>query len=230
MAASIGVQTITRQGQVYVTMDAKGRTFLALSVCLVVLLVSGRADGQGVAGETFSIQGVAPHDVLNDREGPDPRSAKVETIPGDGPRIVPTGSGTQVGGSTWREIDYRGTPAWVNARFLELEQQGSDDGLFEEPLNCGGTEPFWSLKVDSRVRFKLMAEPYPTLSGSKATLSANHTNVWSLEAQGTGGERAVLFLRKTGQCSDDMSDFRYQYEVFVRIGGEVYSGCCNRLP
>ncbi len=139
-------------------------------------------------------------------------------------------AGVRAGGPAWQQTDAGQTDARASTGSLDPQETGGNDELFQEPLHCIGTEPFWSLKVDSRVRFARMAEPYTILSGSRATPSSNHTNVWSLEARGAGSERAVLFLRRTDQCSDDMSDFRYRYEVFVRISGDVYSGCCNRLP
>ncbi len=118
----------------------------------------------------------------------------------------------------------------AEARLDSLEQQMHEDRLFEEPLKCLGTEPFWSLAVDSRVRFARLGESPSVLSGSRPTLSSNHTNVWFLKARGGHGELALLFLRRTDQCSDDMSDFSYRYEIYLQIHGKVYSGCCNRLP
>ncbi|MDJ0871194.1 MAG: hypothetical protein QNJ87_05455 [Gammaproteobacteria bacterium] len=118
----------------------------------------------------------------------------------------------------------------AEARLDSPEQQAPENSLFREPLKCIGTEPFWSLEVDSRVRFARLGESPSTLSGSPSTLSSNHTNVWFLEAQGERGELVPLFLRRTDQCSDDMSDFSYRYEIYLQIQGKVYSGCCNRLP
>lgn len=211
-------------------MVAKGRVFLAFLVCLVTFVAFPRADALGDAAEDSSIRAVVSDDAREVREGPNLHAAGEQSTPGDASRVVPAAPGTQEDAVAASGVDCGRSRGAGSAGSREADQPGGVSNLFDEPLNCIGTEPFWNLKVDTRIRFKRMAEPYSTLSGSEAVLSGNHTNVWSLEAWSSGGERAVLFLRETGQCSDDMSDFRYRYEVFVRIGGEAYSGCCNRLP
>ena len=203
---------------------------LMFSVYLMALLVTGGVKAGGHAGEPTFVHGAAVHHPETVREELDPRSHQLASGPQRVSDTVQAGPAAQPGGPGWRDTDAGQTHARVGTGVLDAEETGSDDELFQESLHCIGTEPFWSLKVDSRVRFARMAEPYTILSGSRATPSSNHTNVWSLEARGVGSERALLFLRRTDQCSDDMSDFRYRYEVFVRISGDVYSGCCNRLP
>jgi uncharacterized membrane protein len=48
------------------------------------------------------------------------------------------------------------------------------------------------------------------------------------KATGAGG---VVFVERTGRCSDDMSDHQYEYTLRARLqNGAVLSGCCNRKP
>jgi uncharacterized membrane protein len=87
-----------------------------------------------------------------------------------------------------------------------------------------GTEPFWSVKV--RNAHLTVSRP------DRSDITANGTTLEVLgdeavfHAQADGQD---LSLRLTpGECSDGMSDRRYDYLAEARIGGMVLRGCASR--
>lgn len=101
-----------------------------------------------------------------------------------------------------------------------------------DTLNCIGTEPFWSLDLkDSTITFEDLDSIKTNFTLSKAEVSSNHTNRWFITAIGKKSEESLsISLIKTNMCSDDMSDFNYEYDMTTSINGtQVLSGCCNRM-
>ena len=101
-----------------------------------------------------------------------------------------------------------------------------------ETLKCIGTEPFWSLDLkDSTVNFEDIDSTKTNFKLAKAEVSSNHTNRWFITATGNKPEESLsMSLIKTNMCSDDMSDFNYEYDITTSINGtQVFSGCCNRM-
>ena len=104
-------------------------------------------------------------------------------------------------------------------------------------LKCIGTEPFWSLDLKGQdITLEDLDSARGSFKLSKAIASSNHTNRWFLTADGSkqkGSKRKdslSLALFKTNQCSDDMSDFSYEYDVIISTpDAQVLSGCCNRI-
>ncbi|MGF1727154.1 hypothetical protein [Photobacterium nomapromontoriensis] len=99
-------------------------------------------------------------------------------------------------------------------------------------LHCLGTEPFWSIDLqenDIRLEDLNMTEQHFKLT--QVIMSSNHTNKWFLTAKSKNqNDLLTISLSKTGQCSDDMSDFNYEYEIIVSTPDAlVLSGCCNRI-
>lgn len=101
-----------------------------------------------------------------------------------------------------------------------------------ETLKCIGTEPFWSLDLkDSTVTFEDIDSIKTNFKLAKTEASRNHTNRWFITATGNKPEESLsISLIKTNMCSDDMSDFNYEYDMTTLINGtQVFSGCCNRM-
>jgi uncharacterized membrane protein len=98
-------------------------------------------------------------------------------------------------------------------------------------LECVGTEPFWSLDLKgSVVIFEDLDSVHGEFELSKVITSSNHTNRWLLLARNSESSNMSIALNKTDQCSDDMSDFSYEYEVMIVTPEEkLFSGCCNRI-
>lgn len=98
-------------------------------------------------------------------------------------------------------------------------------------LKCGGTEPFWSLllKPGSGYYMSMEGETHSyVLDAPVAT--EDHGKTLVLQGfDSTSSEPVRIELRKTGQCSDGMSDFVYDYELDLSHGNRAaLKGCCGR--
>ncbi len=108
-----------------------------------------------------------------------------------------------------------------------------------EVLNCGGTEPFWSLTINEEEK----TVEYNDFSGDENIVTykklevatpINDTSIRSLSAErGFRGRKklsAVVLLTDGDYrtyCSDGMSDFDYQYEIVLNLEGQPLQGCCE---
>ena len=97
-----------------------------------------------------------------------------------------------------------------------------------EPLICFGNEPFWGVtfKADGSATCEAMCEGPPGLHVVHLTLTASGDpqSFDLLDAHGGLFLRAAL--RKTGKCSDGMSDNLHPYE-FTGTGQRGLTGCCR---
>jgi uncharacterized membrane protein len=96
------------------------------------------------------------------------------------------------------------------------------------PLDCFGTEPFWSIKVGATsLRFE--APDTRTYSGPIAPVrtSLNETQVWLVRPD--GGPVARVIVRAMRECSDGMSDEVHPYAIAAEMrDGRLFSGCCRQ--
>ena len=101
-------------------------------------------------------------------------------------------------------------------------------------ISCGGTEPFWSLKIDGNfITYKSqealddmlyedakMIEAAGMSSGvafqinATAKLGTSNLSLSIIQADGVG-------------CNDGMSDLTYKYHVLVNLNGIALYGCCK---
>lgn len=97
-----------------------------------------------------------------------------------------------------------------------------------EPLICFGNEPFWGVmfKADGSATCEAMCEGPPGLHVVNVSLApgGDAQGFDLLDAQGGLFLRGVL--RKTGKCSDGMSDNLHPY-VFTGEGQRALTGCCR---
>jgi len=205
------------------------------------------------ANADFRVVRVSANDVLNIRAAPDPGAAKLGTIPAKGTGITATGRTAPYGNFIWAEITYGGVTGWVNKHYLAKEERRAQTpppaapaptqhatpevtgsinrqaGL--EALSCSGTEPFWGmlLKGKETVFDSLGGGGPMTLKLSPPTQSPQMRTVWAIDAkEKETGKTVSITVKKTGQCSDGMSDIVFPYETLVNVaGGPVYAGCCN---
>ena len=101
-------------------------------------------------------------------------------------------------------------------------------------LTCGGTEPFWSLKIKQQdITFRspgnLKATGY---YGAKTTEAAGMSAgyAFQIEASREAGKKNIsLSVIQAGMngCSDGMSDEVYKFHILAKIDGMILSGCCN---
>jgi uncharacterized membrane protein len=188
-------------------------------------------------GNSFSVVGVAEGDVLNMRSAPDASSALVGSIPPGTAHVTGVGTPTQVEQTIWQRVRYRGTEGWVNTRFLKSNAGAPTDPAsvagantrLLEPLICFGNEPFWAVqfKADGSATCEAMCEGPPGLRVVNVSLapSGEPQGFDLLDAQGGLFLRAVM--RKTGTCSDGMSDNVHPF-VFTGTGKPgPLEGCCR---
>jgi hypothetical protein len=123
-------------------------------VWLAIMVMSGPA----FAAETtpdpalrYQVVDVAADDQLNVREQPGVDARVLGRLAPHADNLIITGAVMEVGGSDWWEIVFvegylsRG---WVNGRFLEAMDLDWDERERDYPMQCSGTEPFWSLELE----------------------------------------------------------------------------------
>jgi uncharacterized membrane protein len=186
--------------------------------------------------DSFSVVGVVPGDVLNLRSAPDASSALLGSIP-PGTEVIGVGTPTHVEQTTWQRVSYGGTVGWVNARFLKSNAGApaanapapvTNLGALE-PLICFGNEPFWGIQFqpNGSATCEAMCEGPPGLRVVNVSLtsSGEPRGFDLLDAQGALFLRGEL--RKTGKCSDGMSDNVHPY-AFKGVGKRgPFQGCCR---
>ncbi|MBI3678178.1 MAG: SH3 domain-containing protein [Proteobacteria bacterium] len=184
-----------------------------LAVCVILTSAS-----PVLAGETFSVRGVAKNDVLNLRAAPDSNSRKIATLPPNSTGIAVTAVATA--SLNWVKIQKGDKSGWVNAKFLAFE-----NGL-PVRLSCGGTEPFWSIAV-GHGRANVDFTPF---EGGKAVLALDGpvtplggASVWLYAVP----HKSDFLLLQKGTCSDGMSDIHYPYALSARVNAHFVSGCCR---
>ena len=180
---------------------------------------------------TYSVTGVEENDYLNVREQANASSSIITRIPYDGTGIERIKDETN-DVEDWWKIRWQDKQGWVNKHYLTAangskpkETPKKDD---KAALSCGGTEPFWGLKITKKQM------TYMPMDGEKITLpitynqtSENDTSLAGIYAE-KGNNRITAFLAKVPACSDGMSDIEYPYSVSVLINKKhVYSGCCH---
>lgn len=190
--------------------------------------------------DEYRVIGVAANDSLNMRENVEGAAEGAEsvynvpitgTIPWNGTGILATGVTVTVGSSLWREVHFGGLSGWVNARFLQQVRRRFDD--MPEDMDCGGTEPFWSLKIrgdqavyehETSISYSVAAREPPANRGIK---------LWAITLirQGPRAERIVLVREEA--CDDGMSLHDFSYSAMI-LGTkpEIYNlgpymGCCS---
>ena len=122
----------------------------------------------------------------------------------------------QVGG--WSRILWQEGNGWIATRFTQpIERPQLASGL-PTGLQCGGTEPQWSVKL-----LKLGVAYYNDGSYliQKSGISRNNgTDAYYFSGEGLNG-----VLRRAA-CNDGMSDRIYGWRIDLIDGQGMFSGCC----
>lgn len=201
-----------------------GRIFkLAVMFSFLVLFSSIGA----FAKSFYDVANVKKNDTLTLREKPTYKSKKMGLIPHNYKFLVATGSQELIGKRVWLELNYNGVTGWVNSKYLKK----SNGVSFKEELKCLGTEPFWSVDINKgELIFKDLGENATEFLVSNIDISDSHTNKWYLSASSISKGFIRAFLLQTGNCSDDMSDYKYKYQILFHDekNNLTLSGCCNR--
>ena len=180
---------------------------------------------------TYSVTGVAADDVLNVRAAPDAAAAAIAGLSYDASGIEVVALSAD---GKWAQVNVDEAAGWAALRFLAREP-GPDWTALQSPLECHGTEPFWSLSLNPSGN-----GAYYELAGNEGFVAAV---VWSAAA--TNGSPVAGFRLDhaefdgfatvtAGSCSDGMSDRMMGLSVGLFLTtpkGEVgYSGCCTLAP
>lgn len=199
------------------------RVVLALLLALSPVL----ATAQEAVPSFHDVTGVNEGDVLNIREAPGVGSAIIGTLsPGQTDIEVvaldPDGE--------WGQVNTGERSGWVAMRYLAC-QPGQPGNALPRPLQCFGTEPFWSLNLsrDPVAEFLRPAEDPVAFSNLYSVDSSNRTDRYAIFGQGDDSVLTAVFHRAA--CSDLMSDRAYGIGVDLfltdKAGVSFMSGCCQ---
>ena len=198
-------------------------------------------------GAIFRVDGVAADDVLNVRSAPDPAASLAGTIPPTAQAVIGIGTPTTIGQTTWQRVRYAGVEGWVNKRFLKApaappaaSSSGSapaapTSAAATPPSNslqsfvCFGDEPFWSIEfgADGSATCGEACKGPPGLRSANVSTAPNGDLQGFDLVDAKGGVFVSAVTRKTGTCSDGMSDDPYPY-VFSGVGKPgPLAGCCR---
>jgi uncharacterized membrane protein len=185
--------------------------FTALCLCAAV---------SAAQAETVEVTGVAFDDVLNLRTEPRAGAPLAGALPpaAFGIEAVKRADG-------WVYVRSGRLEGWASARFLR--PQSSPGERPPSPLQCVGTEPFWSFTLAGDT----LTYSTPDLKPVAAQLAAvqrsrNSTIVWRVAPKDGPVASATIEARQT--CSDGMSDRVFSFSARVETrDGQFLSGCCD---
>lgn len=194
------------------------RCFAGLMV--LFFAVAGAARAENAAPAISAVSGVSAGDALNVRSGP---STEDPVIGG-----LPNGAAVEVTARTgdgWARILHGEGNGWVAMRYLQ-ERRAEE---VPETLFCGGTEPFWSLTLESDG-----AMTFTEMEGASSRMSPawRHSVAGRSNGSFAIGSDSYIALFHRRDCSDGMSDRTYGWALdFLRTGGQgaYLQGCCRML-
>ncbi len=219
------------------------RTLVLASSMLAVLfsLTPIQAADINAASRVYAVTKVAPDDGLNLRTQPGPGGTVVVVLPANAKGLLSLGLEKKTGNSTWLKVSWSGKEGWVNKYYLRedvdttnynpakpAETKPAQPAKKEVVMECGGTEPFWSISISERdMKVNMMDGPQYSVPVSLRQQSANSTSV-AVVAGNRGAAATTAFLEKVETCSDGMSDKNYPYSITAVLNGQkVVSGCCS---
>ena len=208
-----------------------------LLVLFSLAMLMALADKAHAGKFEFRVTGVKRSDVLNIRERVDDQATISQKkilgrIPANSGGVYGSGATLRVGSSRWYEIRYKNVRGWVNGRYLQPVSSDLGSEL-ESNLFCGGTEPFWALKVE-RNTAELSRPDGPPVRYTVAIREPfqGRKDALALRLVSETAPAISALVQHKEWCSDGMSDLEYAFEVRI-IGlktGEVpLHGCCSLL-
>lgn len=208
---------------------------LALLVTLSALSVLAPAAQAGKL--EFRVTGVNRSDVLNIRERVDDQSTVTQKrvlgqIPAGSSGVYGSGATIKIGPARWYEVRYKSTRGWVNGRYLEPVSSELENELSSN-LFCGGTEPFWTLKVrrDTAELSRPDAPPAPYTVAIREPFQGRR-DALAMRLVSHAEPAISALVHYTEWCSDGMSDLEYAFEVRIlglTDGDAPLRGCCSLL-
>jgi uncharacterized membrane protein len=201
-------------------------------LCLAILLAAAPAFAQTPdPALRYRVVDVAADDKLNVREQAGVEAPVIGAFAPHAGDIVISGSVLDVEGSDWWEVVFvegyldRG---WVNGRFLEPVDREVHESDY--PLQCSGTEPFWSLALEEgQAAYSTPDDEAPAMSASQWREASGRIGTFAVQLERDGQIGYASVWRKRNFCTDGMSDIGYPFGTVVILPeGEVLAGCCRR--
>lgn len=203
---------------------------LRLAVLLLTVM-AGVAAAQDYPA-LHGVSGVAADDVLNIRRAPDPGSEIIGSFQPDeaGIEVMFTDPSGR-----WARVNAGERAGWTSLGFLTREDSLAWHDMYR-PVQCFGTEPFWSLELTGRA-----PSPFLLLGEEMTTL----TPIWESPVFGHGTPDSVVFRHSSAfsqtvtvlraeACNDGMSDREYGLGVTILSEGPdtflpdpLLRGCCT---
>ncbi len=185
--------------------------------------------GASASRHVYAVTKVAPDDGLNMRSQPGVGGTVVIVLPSNAKGVLALGEERKSGNSTWIKISWAGKQGWVNKYYLSEDVQTSAQPVNSSVvMECGGTEPFWSMHIsEKQMDVTMLDGPKYVIPVEFRQQSANNTTV-AVVAGSRGNAHTTAFLQKVETCSDGMSDKNYPYSVTAVLNSQkVVSGCCS---
>jgi uncharacterized membrane protein len=188
------------------------RSLLVLGLCAVACTAQA---------ETVEVTGVAFDDVLNLRTEPTASAPLAGALPpaAFGIEAVKRADG-------WVYVRSGQMEGWAAARFLRPQLVPGERP--PSPLQCLGTEPFWSFALEGNALTYSTPDLKPVAAQvGSVQRSRNSTIVWRVAPK--EGPVASATIEAHQACSDGMSDRVYSFSARVETrDGLFLSGCCER--
>lgn len=129
----------------------------------------------------------------------------------------------------WGRIIWQETTAWVALRFLEpIELPQLADTIVPIGLLCAGTEPFWTIEIESSQNAVLNTPEAATpMSITNVSVSKNRSEDPVAIELFTKDYSAVTVVSRQA-CSDGLTDIKYNWtaDVILQPDLNLLSGCC----
>jgi len=171
--------------------------------------------------EIVEVRGVAFDDVLNLRTEPRAGAPLAGALP-------PAAFGIEALKRTdgWVYVRSGTLEGWAAARYLRPQFVPGERP--PSPLQCLGTEPFWSVAIDGNVLTYNTPDLKPIAAQvGSVQQSRNSTIVWRVVPK--DGPVASATIEAHQACSDGMSDRVFSFSARVETrDGMFLSGCCER--
>ncbi len=197
--------------------------WLAALLCLLALPAAATQDAWPAL---YDVVDVAANDVLNIRNDPNARAPIVGSLAHDAQAVElirPDES------HRWALVNNGEGSGWVSLRYLQ-RRAGQWAGSMPQVAQCSGTEPFWSLGVESA-------------TASFSAINAERQNYEIVQKGPAQGRRDSFHLIAEGAdgfavgavsaeaCNDGMSGRAYGLSVELLMKGAAgwdhVSGCCS---
>ncbi len=203
---------------------------------LAALIVPNIAYSEPLPQDYFprlgNVVNVADGDALNIRLKPHHLSEAIGTLPA---RAVDVEVVNYDETGKWALVNSREASGYVRRSYFEVPEQ-LNWHTFSRPLECAGTEPFWSFRITTDAQLVR----FDGVDASTTSLPVEWSSDIAARLGGTigmgGGSDQLGFsaLVENELCHDGMSDREYALRVrlFMHMNGETfgYDGCCSLFP